>query len=60
MKMYVNGTPINLPSSLTVPLRDKIKTRHMMTKDTLDLQFMIKQGTNWYNLMERLGGSYVV
>ena len=52
MKMYVNGTPIHLPSSLTVPLRDKIKTRRMMTKDTLDLQFMIKQGTNWYNLME--------
>ena len=53
MKMYVNGTPIHLPSSLTVPLRDKIKTRCMMAKDTLDLQFMIKQGTNWYNLTER-------
>ena len=52
MKMYVNGTPIHLPSSLTVPLRDKIKTRCMMTKDTLDIQFMIKQGTNWYNLTE--------
>ena len=53
MKMYVNGTPVHLPSSLTMPLRDKIKTRRMMTKDTLDLQFMIKQGTNWYNLTER-------
>ena len=26
MKLYVNGTPIQLPLSLTVPLRDKIKT----------------------------------
>ena len=53
MKLYVNGIPIQLPLSLTVFLRDKIKTRHMMTKDELDLQFMIKQGANWYNLTDK-------
>ena len=53
MKLYVNGIPIQLPLSLTVPLRDKIKTRCMMTKDELDLQFMIKQGANWYNLTDK-------
>ena len=51
MKLYVNGIPVQLPLSLTVPLRDKIKTCRMMTK--LDLQFMIKQGANWYNLMDK-------
>ena len=53
MKLYVNGIPVQLPLSLTVPLRDKIKTRRMMTKDKLDLQFMIKQGANWYNLTDK-------
>ena len=53
MKLYVNGIPIQLPLSLTVPLRDKIKTHRMMTKDELDLQFMIKQGANWYNLTDK-------
>ena len=53
MKLYVNGIPVQLPLSLTVPLRDKIKTRRMMTKDELDLQLMIKQGANWYNLTEK-------
>ena len=53
MKLFVNGVPVQLPLSLTVPLRDKIKTHRMMTKDELDLQFMIKQGANWYNLTEK-------
>ena len=53
MKLYVNGVPVQMPLSLTVPLRDKIKTRRMMTKDDLDLQFMIKQGANWYNLTNK-------
>ena len=53
MKLYVNGVPVQMPLSLTVPLRDKIKTRRMMTKDDLDLQFMIKQGANWYNLTDK-------
>ena len=53
MKLFVNGVPVQLPLSLMVPLRDKIKTRRMMTKDELDLQFMIKQGANWYNLTDK-------
>ena len=53
MKLYVNGIPVQLPLSLTVPLRDKIKTCRMMTKDELDLQFMVKQGANWYNLTDK-------
>ena len=53
MKLYVNGVSVQMPLSLTVPLRDKIKTRRMMTKDDLDLQFMIKQGANWYNLTDK-------
>ena len=53
MILIVNGVPVQLPLSLTVPLRDKIKTKCMMTKDELDLQFMIKQGANWYNLTDK-------
>ena len=53
MKLFVNGNPVFLPTTLTIPMRDKIKTRRMMTKDDLDLQFMIKQGANWYNLTEK-------
>ena len=53
VKLYVNRIPVQLPLSLTMPLRDKIKTCRMMTKDELDLQFMIKQGANWYNLTDK-------
>ena len=41
--------PIKLPESVTVPLRHKIKNRRMMSFDW-DVQYMVKQGPNWYNL----------
>ena len=49
MHLNMNGQPVNLPSSVTIPLKDKIRARQMLPKEDLELQFMIKQGPNWYN-----------
>ena len=46
MRLHMNGHVVDLPLSMFVPLRDKIRACHMAVKDGLDLQFMIKQGTN--------------
>ena len=40
----------DLPLSVFVPLKDKIRACCMVAKNGLDLQFIIKQGTNWYSL----------
>ena len=49
IQVLENQIPIKLPKSVTVPLRHKIKNRQMMSFDW-DVQYMIKQGPNWYNL----------
>ena len=50
MRLHMNGHSVDLPLSVFVPLKDKIRAWHMVAKNGLDLQFMIKQGTNWYSL----------
>ena len=42
MYLHMNGKPVNLPSSITIPLKDKIGARQMLAKEDLDLQCMIK------------------
>ena len=49
IQVLENQTPIRLPKSVTVPLRQKIKNRRIMSLE-LDVQYMVKQGPNWYNL----------
>ena len=49
IQVLENQIPIKLPKSVTVPLRHKIKNRRMMPFDW-DVQHMVKQGPNWYNL----------
>ena len=44
-----NQIPIKLPKRVTVPLRYKIKNRRMMSFDQ-DVQYIVKQEPNWYNL----------
>ena len=46
MHLCINGQPVNLPSSVNVPLKNKHLARWMFVKEDLDLQFMIKQGSN--------------
>ena len=50
MKLHMNGYLGDLPLSVFVPFKDKIKACHMLAKDGLVLQVMMKQGTNWYSL----------
>ena len=49
IQVLENQIPIKLPESVTVPLRHKIKNRRMMSFDW-EVQYMVKQGPNWYNL----------
>ena len=49
IQLLENQIPIKLPKSVTVLLRYKIKNRQMMSFDW-DVQCMVKQGPNWYNL----------
>ena len=49
IQVLENQIPIKLPRTVSVPLRHKIKNRRMMSFDW-DVQYMVKQGPNWYNL----------
>ena len=49
IKVLENQIPIKLPKSVTVPLRHKIKNRRMISFDW-DVQYMVKQGPDWYHL----------
>ena len=48
IQVHENQIPIKFPKSVTVPLRHKIKNKRMMSFDW-DVQYMVKQGHNWYN-----------
>ena len=49
-KLYMSNQSVQLPKSVTIPLKHKIKTRNLITGDDMDVQFIIKQGSTWYNL----------
>ena len=49
IQVLENQIPIKLPQSVTVPLRHKIKNKRMMSFNW-DVQYMVKQGPNCYNL----------
>ena len=55
----MNGHLVDLPLSVFVPLKDKIRACCIVEKDGLDLQFMIKQGTNWYRLSKATESNYL-
>ena len=46
----LNGTIIQMPKSVKVPLRDKYILRTLMEKHSLLLHIMLRQGTSWYAL----------
>ena len=50
LKLYVSNQLVQLPKSVTIPLKHKIKTRSLIRGDDIDIQFMIKQGSTWCNL----------
>ena len=59
MRLYMNGHLVDLPLSVLVPLKDKIRVCHIVPKNGLDLQFMIKQGTNCYSLSKTAESKYL-
>ena len=59
MRLHMNGHLVDLPLSLFVPLKHRIRAGHMVAKDWLDLHFMIKQGTNWYSLSKTAESKYL-
>ena len=46
ISMTLNRNEINLPSSVTIPFRDKFRAR----KQLLLLHIMLKQGKTWFTL----------
>ena len=48
--MTLNGTIIQLPISVKIPLRDKYRFRCILRKRSLLLNVMLRQGTSWYAL----------
>ena len=52
VKVTFNGRIINLPKSITVKLWDKFKVRHMMGNQPILFHLMLKQGFNWFTLMQ--------
>ena len=51
--LHINGQMVNLPSSITIPLKDKIRAKKMLAKEDLDLQFMTKQGSDWCSITKQ-------
>ena len=49
IQVLENEIPIKLPGTVSIPLRHKIKNRRMMSLEW-DVQYVVKQGPNWYNL----------
>ena len=48
--LTLNGAIVQLPLSVKIPLRDKYRLRHMMSKRSLLLHVMLRQGTSCYAL----------
>ena len=44
ISMMLNGNEINLPSSVVIPLRDKIRARKLF------FHVMLKQGKTWFTI----------
>ena len=49
MCLHMNGQPATLLTTVTIPFKDKIRACHLLAKEDIDLQFIIKQGSNWYS-----------
>ena len=58
MCLHMNGQPVTLPMTVTIPLKDKIRACHMLSKEDIDLQFLIKQSSNWYSLNKSVHTQY--
>ena len=49
IKLSFNSNEIDLPKIIMIKVRDKIRVRRMINKETQNFHIMIKQGITWYN-----------
>ena len=50
IKLVFNSNDINLPKLVTINIKDKIRVRRIMSRETQNFHIMVKQGMTWYNL----------
>ena len=50
VNMTLNGNKINLPKSVTIQFRDKVKIRCLVKREPLLFHTMLKQGFTWFTL----------
>ena len=48
--MTFNDNKIKLPKIVAIKLKDKIKVRRLMNRQSLNFHVMIRQGITWFNL----------
>ena len=48
--LTLNGAIVQLTTSVKIPLRDKFRLRHMISKRSLLLHVILRQRTSWYAL----------
>ena len=47
IKLSFNGNEIDLPKIIMIKMRDKIRNRRMINKESQNFHIMIKQGITW-------------
>ena len=52
VKVTFNGKVIDFPKSITIKIWDKFKVRWMMENQPLLFHLMLKQGFNWFMLIQ--------
>ena len=52
VKVTFNGKAMSLPKSIMVRIWDKFKVRHMLGSQPILFHLMLKQGFNWFMLIQ--------
>ena len=50
VSMTINVNPIPLPTTLVIPLRDKLRARKLLRRQPLFFHVMLKQGKTWFSV----------
>ena len=50
IKLVFNSNEIKLPKLVKIKIKDKIRVRRMMSRETRNFHIMVKQGMTWFNL----------
>ena len=50
VSVTLNGNGINLPTSITITFKDKLKMRCIVKREPLLFHILLKQGMTWFTL----------